>query len=186
MACGQAGDVPTVTETCTLSCTKQPGPDVCALDPCACTKAGDTCGNTFPDSCGYDMNARYSCTGERKLPVKKDTCPTGNVCVKTSTLDPVCTSPDCICKDNDSHCGSRYPVICSLKSETLYKCTLNALPVPVRDCAPGVCSANIVVGAAVFTAMAASDICVDQCACKVAGVPVSYLNRIYSSCDLIR
>ncbi|OAQ29267.1 hypothetical protein K457DRAFT_894951 [Linnemannia elongata AG-77] len=110
MACGQAGDVPTVTETCTLSCTKQPGPDICALDPCACTMAGDTCGNTFPDICGYDMNARYSCAGERKLPVKKDTCPTGNVCVKTGT--------------------------------------------------------------AVFTAMAASDICVDQCACKVAGVPI--------------
>ncbi|KAG0071862.1 hypothetical protein BGZ90_012103, partial [Linnemannia elongata] len=182
MACGQAGDVPTVTETCTLSCTKQPGPDVCTHDPCACTMAGDTCGKTFPDTCGYDMNARYSCAGERKLPVKKDTCPTGNVCVKTGTLDPVCTSPDCICKDNDSHCGSRYPVICALKSETLYKCTLNALPVPVRDCAPGVCSANIVVGTAVFTAMAASDICVDQCACKVAGVPVC-ANTFSASCN---
>lgn len=173
MACGEAGDVPTVAESCTLSCTKQPGPDVCTLDPCACTKAEDTCGSSFPDTCGYEKTSRYSCAGERKLPVKKDACPTDQVCLKTGTLAPVCTSPDCICKDDDSYCGSRYPAVCSLQSETLYTCTLNALPVPVRDCAPGVCSANIVAGTAVFSAKATGDTCVGQCACKEAGVAVS-------------
>lgn len=175
MACGGAGDVPTILDACTLSCTKQPGPDVCTLDPCACTKAGDTCGGIFSNTCGYENNTRYSCAGERKLPVKKDACPAGKVCLKTGTLEPVCASPECICKDNDSHCGSRYPAVCGFQSETLFKCTLNALPVPVRDCTPGVCSANIASGTAVFTAQAASDICVDQCACKETGVSVSSL-----------
>ncbi|KAG0275843.1 hypothetical protein BGZ96_003585, partial [Linnemannia gamsii] len=182
MACRGAGDVPTVLETCTLSCTKQPGPDVCTLDPCACSKAGDICGSSFPDTCGYEKNTRYSCAGERKLPVKEDSCPAGKVCLKTGTLDPVCASPDCICKDDDAHCGSRYPAVCSFQSETLFQCTLNALPVPIRDCAPGVCSANIVAGTAAFTVQAASDTCVDQCACKEAGVPVC-ANTFNPSCN---
>ncbi|KAG0257532.1 hypothetical protein BGZ95_005214, partial [Linnemannia exigua] len=194
MNCKNAGDVPEVRESCMQACTEQAGPDVCADDPCACTKAGDTCGNNFPESCGYEKNSRYSCAGEGKPPVKKDACPTSEVCLKAGTADPVCTSPDCICKDNVSHCGSRYAVNCNLKSEMLYKCAEGALPVPVRDCSPGVCSANIVAGTAASMDLAVSDTCVDQCACKEGNVSVcastfspscNYDNKTLLICDKV-
>ncbi|KAG0038609.1 hypothetical protein BGZ89_008016, partial [Linnemannia elongata] len=103
MSCGEAGDVPAVAENCTLSCTKQPGADICTFDPCACTKAGDTCGSAFPETCNYEKDSQYSCSGNKALPVKKAPCLTSNVCLVTATGS-VCTPPDCICKDDGSHC----------------------------------------------------------------------------------
>ncbi|KAF9979814.1 hypothetical protein BGZ75_009186, partial [Mortierella antarctica] len=55
-------------------------------------------------------------------------------------------------------------------NNTLYKCTNGSLPAPTQDCGPGICSANIVAGTSAFQAMV-DDKCVDQCACKIAGVP---------------
>ncbi|KAF9901398.1 hypothetical protein EC991_006197 [Linnemannia zychae] len=182
MNCKNAGDLPKVEETCTLTCTKQLQSDKCALDPCACTKAGDTCGSAFPD-CNYEKDAQYTCSGNKALPVKKAACPADNVCLATATGS-VCTPPDCVCKDDDSHCGSRYPANCNLKSETLYQCTLGALPVATRDCAPGICSANIVAGTAAFKAQAEGDVCIDQCACKEVNVPVGDIPTVKETCTL--
>ncbi|KAK3836152.1 MAG: hypothetical protein J3R72DRAFT_450980, partial [Linnemannia gamsii] len=172
MACGNAGDVPTVKEVCTSSCTKQPGPDICTSDACACSKAGDTCGSSFPTSCSYEATSIYACSAEKTLPTKKSACPTSNVCLETTTA-PVCTPPDCTCKDNVNMCGSVFATACGLKSNTLYKCVKGALPTVIADCGAGTCSANVVKGNSVagFSAMA-DDICIDQCACKEAGVSV--------------
>ncbi|KAG9062972.1 hypothetical protein KI688_004572 [Linnemannia hyalina] len=122
MACNNINDTPTLKKSCTASCTAQVGPDVCALDPCACTKAGDTCGSAFPDTCNYEKN---------------------------------------------SH---------------LYKCVKGALPTPIKDCGTGTCSASVVEGASVDFSAMANDICIDQCACKEAGVGVygSVFNSIYA------
>ncbi|KAG0252096.1 hypothetical protein BGZ95_006714, partial [Linnemannia exigua] len=169
MSCKDAGDAPQVAETCTLSCTKQAGPDECALDPCACTKAGDTCGNAFPSTCPYETNSTYSCEGPRKLPVKKEPCPTDNVCLVTPT-GPVCTPPDCICQDDGSHCSSTFMLHCNLQINTLYKCTKGQLPSVEKDCGPGICSADVVTGTSAFKALA-DDKCLDLCACKEANVP---------------
>ncbi|KAG0372196.1 hypothetical protein BGX24_000583, partial [Mortierella sp. AD032] len=170
MACGNAGDVPTVNEACTLSCTKQPGSDVCTFDPCACTEAKETCGSTFPDSCNYEKESQYTCSGDKALPVKTNACPTSNVCLVTPTGS-VCTPPECICKDDGSHCGSTFATSCNLQSNTLYKCTNGQLSTVDKDCGTGTCSANVVAGTSAFKAMA-DDTCLDQCACKEANVPV--------------
>lgn len=173
MECKSAGDVPTVKESCTASCTAQLGPDVCAFDPCACTKAGDTCGSAFPESCNYEKDAQYTCSDNKVLPAKKAPCPTANVCLVTATGS-ACTPPECICKDDASHCGSTFAAPCNLESNTLYKCTNGALPMILKDCGTGTCSANVVAGTAAFEALA-DDRCIDQCACKEANVPVSIL-----------
>ncbi|KAG0265879.1 hypothetical protein BGZ95_003192 [Linnemannia exigua] len=170
MDCGKAGDLPTVKEACSLSCTKELGPDVCNLDPCACTNAGDTCGSAFPDTCNYEKDSQYTCTDNKALPVKKNACLAANVCLVTPTGS-VCTPPACICRDDLSHCGSTFAADCTLKSDTLYKCTNGQLSTVVKDCSPGICSANAVVGTAAFSAMA-NDKCLDQCTCKEANVPV--------------
>jgi hypothetical protein len=171
MECENVGDVPTVKESCTASCEPQAGPDVCALDPCACTKAGDTCGSAFPDACTYEKDTQYTCFSNKALPVKKAACPTANVCLVNSTGS-VCTPPECICKDDAYHCGSTFAASCSLDSNTLYECTNGALPTLLKDCGSGTCSANVVVGSAAFGALA-DDKCIDQCACKEASVLVS-------------
>jgi hypothetical protein len=173
MACANAGDIPIVNETCTLSCTAQPGPDVCTLDPCACTKAGDACSGSFPDTCGLEKDTVYSCAGAKAPPTKKEACAAATVCLETPT-GPTCTPPDCICRDDGSHCGSTFVSACSRNENTLYKCTNGHLPTLTKDCGVGTCSANVVKGTAEFRATA-DDICIDQCACKEAGVPVRVL-----------
>ncbi|KAG0357597.1 hypothetical protein BGX24_006171, partial [Mortierella sp. AD032] len=171
MACGNLGDVPSIKENCTLSCTQQPGPDVCTLDPCACTMVADICGGSFPSTCGLDKNSVYSCAADKALPQKKMTCDeSSKVCLETPT-GPTCTTPDCICKDDDTHCGSTFMDTCNLKKDTLYKCVKGQEPTVDHDCAPGICSANVVTDKAVFRA-AAIDKCIDQCACQEANVPV--------------
>ncbi|KAG0270841.1 hypothetical protein BGZ96_006160, partial [Linnemannia gamsii] len=85
MDCGNVGDVPTVKEACTLSCTKQVGPDVCTLDPCACTKAGDACGSTLPPNCGYEKDSVYTCSAIRALPQKMSACEGGKGCFEIPT-----------------------------------------------------------------------------------------------------
>lgn len=171
MECKNVGDVPTVKESCTASCTAQAGPDVCALDPCACSKAGNTCDSVFPDICNYEKDTQYTCSGIKALPVKKAVCPTANVCLVNATGS-VCTPPECICKDDASHCGSTFAAPCNLDSNTLYKCAIGALPTLLKDCGPGTCSTNVVAGSAAFEALA-DDSCIDQCACKEASIPVS-------------
>lgn len=172
MECTTVGDVPTVKESCTASCTTQPGSDVCAFDPCACTKAGDICSQAFPATCGYMPETVYSCSGNKALPTEKSPCGSGTICLATPS-GPTCTPPDCICKDEASHCGSTFVGACNLQNNTLYKCTNGQLPTSVKDCGTGTCSANIVKGTAEFSADA-DDMCIDQCACKEAGVPVGF------------
>ncbi|KAG0248397.1 hypothetical protein BGZ95_008068, partial [Linnemannia exigua] len=170
MECTSSGDVPTVKEACTSSCTTQAGPDVCASDACACTKAGDVCSQTFPASCGYKSETVYSCSGDKTLPVEKAPCKSSTVCLTTAS-GPTCTPADCICKDDGSHCGSTFVEDCGLQNNTLYKCTNGALPLATKDCAPGICSANVIKGTGEFRA-SADDKCIDQCACKEENVPI--------------
>ncbi|KAF9916512.1 hypothetical protein FBU30_001299, partial [Linnemannia zychae] len=176
MDCGNAGDVPTDKETCTLSCTVQPGPDVCTFDPCACTKTGNLCSSSFPASCGLETTSIYACSSIRALPVKRASCLPSQICFETANA-PTCTYPECICSDASNRCGSVFPPICGFKTNTLYKCTAGSLPISIRDCGTGTCSANIAkvspadVSVREFHAMA-DDICIDQCACKAANTDV--------------
>ena len=163
MECKNVGDVPTVKESCTALCNAQSGPDICAFDPCACSKAGDTCGSAFSESCNYEKDALYACSGNKVLPVKKAPCPAANVCLVNATGS-ICTPPECICKDDGSHCGSTFASSCNLQKNTLYKCTNGQLSTVVKDCGTGTCSANVVAGTAAFSAMA-GDKCLDLCAC---------------------
>jgi hypothetical protein len=158
-------------DACTLSCTKQPGPDVCTFDPCACTMAGDACGSTLPPNCGYEMDSVYTCSAIKALPQKKSPCETGKVCLEIPT-GPTCAPPDCICQDAGLHCGSTFIDSCLLQKNSLYKCTNGSLPSLDKDCGTGTCSSNVVKGTAEFRATA-DDTCLDLCACKEAGVPVS-------------
>lgn len=162
--------MPTVQENCTAYCEVQPGPDTCAFDRCACTGAGDFCGGTLPVNCSYKPDTVYTCTGDRTLPTEKLDCQSTEVCLETPA-GPICTSPDCICKDNSTICGSSFVSACGLANNTLYSCTAGLLPSVAIDCNPGICSANIVTGTATFRALA-DDRCIDQCACKEAGVQV--------------
>jgi len=171
MACGNVGDVPAVKEACTLSCTKQLGPDVCTFDPCACTKTGDACGSSLPPNCGYEKDSVYTCSAVKALPVKKSSCETGKVCLEIPT-GPTCAPPDCICKDDGAHCGSTFIDGCMLQKNSLYQCKIGSLPSLIKDCGTGTCSANVVTGTAAFRATA-DDKCLDLCACKEAGIPVS-------------
>lgn len=171
MDCANAGEVPTVKEACTLSCTKQPGPDVCTPDPCACTKAGDACGSSLPPNCSYETEFVYTCSAIKALPVRKSACESGKVCLEIST-GPTCTTPDCICKDDGSHCGSTFIDACNLQKNSLYKCTKGSPPTLDKGCGAGTCSANVVKGTTEFRTIA-DDKCLDQCACKEANVPVS-------------
>ena len=164
------GDTPSVSETCTAYCDVRPGPDACAFDRCACTTSGTFCGSSLPANCSYDANAIYTCAGDKALPQLDSTCPAPQACLAAST-GPICTPVECICKDDASHCGSTFASTCNLASNTLYKCTTGGLPTATQDCGPGICSANIVTGTAAYQAMA-DDRCIDQCACKIAGVPV--------------
>lgn len=195
MNCANVGDVPTVKETCTLSCTVQAGPDVCTFDPCACTTIGDVCGTAFPAKCNLKNTAIYSCSALKALPVKKVGC-LGNAICFVQPAGPKCTLPDCICKDDNKHCGSAFFGACNMVSNTLYSCTTGALPIVVKDCSPGVCSGNVVSDASTagadmndtvvmadkptdFKATAADEFCIDQCACKESEVLVSALRGYY-------
>ncbi|KAF9092021.1 hypothetical protein BGX29_010651 [Mortierella sp. GBA35] len=170
MVCANVGDVPTVNVNCTLACEQKSGPDDCVIDPCACTDTGDTCDKTFPVTCSYELDSVYTCEGPHKLPTKKGDCSSAQVCSVTAA-GPICTPEDCICKDNESHCGSFFIDACKRQKNSLYKCKVASLPTLVQDCSPGTCSANVVAGLAVFRA-SAPDVCIEQCACKEANVPV--------------
>ncbi|KAG0269446.1 hypothetical protein BGZ96_006503, partial [Linnemannia gamsii] len=99
----------------------------------------------------------------------KSACESGKACLEIPT-GPTCTSPDCICKDDGSHCGSTFVDTCNLQKNALYKCKNGVVPSMDKDCGTGTCSANVVKGIAEFRATA-DDKCIDQCACKEAGVP---------------
>ncbi|KAG0275506.1 hypothetical protein BGZ97_010282, partial [Linnemannia gamsii] len=84
--CGQAGDVPTVKESCTLSCTKQAGPDKCTFNPCACTESGSFCGSALPANCGYEANTLYTCQGV-SIPAVTNNCLPGICSANTTVTD---------------------------------------------------------------------------------------------------
>jgi hypothetical protein len=171
MSCGEVGDIPSDFENCTLSCTTQPGPDFCTFDPCACTDTSESCGKAAPETCGYEKETQYTCSGDKALPIKKAACAAGTICHLETNVT-VCTPPECVCKDNENHCGSTFAASCNLQSNTLYACIDGSLPKVAKDCGTGTCSANVVAGTAAFGAMA-DDRCLDLCACKEASVPVS-------------
>lgn len=179
MDCGNAGDVPTVKEACTLSCTKQLGPDVCTVDPCACTTIGDMCGSNLPFGCSYESESIYTCSAIKALPVRKSACQDDYNCFKTPE-GPTCAPLDCICQDDATHCGSTFSKECGLKSDTLYKCHDGSIASVAQDCAlTGICSANIVLDSGSKIGPKAVDICVDKCACKEANVSVRYRGNFY-------
>lgn len=180
MSCGAVGDTPAVNETCTAYCDVIPGPDACAFDRCACSETGLFCGSNLPSNCSYDPNAIYICAKDRVIPQSNQTCPSPQVCLE-AVASPICTFPECICTDDNTHCGSTFASVCNLQTNSLYQCSTGALPNVTADCSPGVCSANVIPGTSVFKETAgARDIW------QLAFTPVSSssLTAISQTCGL--
>jgi hypothetical protein len=171
MTCGGVGDVPTVLDNCTLSCTRQPGPDICTVDPCACTKAGDTCGSIFPDTCNYEKNSRYTCSDAKALPANKVACASTETCQEAPT-GAFCLPTDCVCKDDHAYCGSTFAPSCGLQNNTLYRCHAGAASTVAEDCGLGICSANVA-GLPDSLTNLPDNFCIDKCKCTVADQTVS-------------
>ncbi|KAG0015499.1 hypothetical protein BGZ81_011644, partial [Podila clonocystis] len=213
MSCSGIGATPVLDQTCTLKCDVKAGADDCAVDPCACTKSGKVCSDSFPSTCGLDADSIFTCEGDRKLPKKDSACtsdqfcatvpdPVGalckplcnctgtatqcssafkaacklpvqgvykctdagavemvedcveaNVCIPDAAVAK-CVPPECVCKDDTTHCGSTFPATCKLDADTLYQCKDGAMATVSTSCKPGVCL---------------SDKCIGQCECKGSG-----------------
>ncbi|KAK3808768.1 MAG: hypothetical protein J3Q66DRAFT_80794 [Benniella sp.] len=196
--CAGLDETPAEKTNCTSGCTESAtGDDICT-DPCLCDGTNDRCGSSWPESCSLSGTSLYTCSAAGEAPQESTNCTFG--CIQTTTgCNAVCGGgPDCLCKDDGTHCGTFFPEKCNLAPDGLYKCTNGMAPNETQDCAPGVCSANIVAAASVdgettFVATT-DDFCVDQCASKESNTTActstfpaecGYDNKTIVSCNQI-
>ena len=128
-------------ETCTLSCSIRPGADQCAFDPCACREAGNACGSTFPASCGLESNSLYTCSANKTLPVKNQSCSTSQICVPVPGGSDFCgNSNDCGCIGSGSICGDILPPSCGKTTNTSISCPSGTSTECSGGCVAGSCA----------------------------------------------
>lgn len=141
MHCDAIGSPSTEKETCTAECTVLESNDECELDPCACRKNGDTCGNFFPPKCNFEDNSLYTCTGNKTIPAKKEACDEMAICTQVAGGSDVCgMSNDCECVGNTPTCGNTFPPKCGYKSDDLVLCpNYTAITNCPGGCADGEC-----------------------------------------------
>ncbi|KAG0038534.1 hypothetical protein BGZ83_003055, partial [Gryganskiella cystojenkinii] len=197
--CTAAGAVPTPGADCANGCTDNgaTAADSCKPD-CKCKDEFDTCGSALDPACQKDNKTLYSCSGAGADPVSTQIC--DGICVQVAGKNDecrcMCTDDGSVCgsafaatcnlppntlykctKGNepviDKACN---PGTCSVNvvkgicSENVDKgtCSVNVIK--------GTCPANVVLGSLTpfdtgdFQAEALTDFCIDQCACKEAGV----------------
>ncbi|KAF9425160.1 hypothetical protein BGZ94_007784 [Podila epigama] len=172
--CTSSGATPVPGVDCALGCVDNGATqaDTCKID-CTCKDNFDTCGSAFNPACLKDPKTVYTCNGNGTEPVQKEVCQ--QICVEVLAADDECR---CACTDDGTVCGSAFDPICKLEPNILYRCTNGSEPLFNEDCDPGICSANVVNGTAIlsasgyFQAQALTDYCINQCACKEAGVPI--------------
>lgn len=143
MSCGNQGDVPVVSDTCTSYCNVIPSaPDVCAFDPCACRRVGDTCGKSFPANCGYLPNSLYTCATNRALPVKKSDCQSSEICQMVPGGVDVCVANKvCDCVGTGTVCTDQFPADCAKPANSVVTCPAGTVTACPNGCAIGACQA---------------------------------------------
>ncbi|GJJ71488.1 hypothetical protein EMPS_03838 [Entomortierella parvispora] len=182
--CDGPGSDPKAGEACKGPCIVQAGGAICSGNPndeCKCKKVGDTCGSAFDPCCGEDKNTLYSCSAVDAMPVLKQVC--NGVCLVEGGV----AACHCVCTDDGPVCGSAFDPSCGLANNTLYGCNNGSVPVVIKNCDLGTCSANVASNSSnsnpgnsvsfgdddgIFEAFATSDFCIDQCSCTQANALV--------------
>ncbi|KAF9438506.1 hypothetical protein BGZ76_007314 [Entomortierella beljakovae] len=141
MTCAAAGDVPAAYETCTKSCVVQTGSDMCELDPCTCKTTGETCGSTYPSSCGFGATMLYTCSEVDAVPTPSAQCESNEVCMVVIGANDFCgPQTSCSCIGSGATCGSSFPPSCSIPFDTLVTCPAGTSTVCPNGCSNGVCT----------------------------------------------
>ncbi|KAF9427990.1 hypothetical protein BGZ94_003656 [Podila epigama] len=144
--CTAVGAVPELEESCTLDCDIKDGADECRLNPCACTKAGDTCGVSFPPECNLDVRTLFKCAGKGKLPTTSPTdvqCQDTERCISVPGGSDICgPSNDCECIGNGTFCLDLLQPACNLKENGIRTCPDNTTTLCALGCANGECKTD--------------------------------------------
>ncbi|KAG0009644.1 hypothetical protein BGZ81_003265, partial [Podila clonocystis] len=160
--CGGGRKLPTKNDTCTSDqfCATVPDPVGALCKPlCNCTGTATQCSTAFNSVCKLPAQGVYKCTVNGDVEKVED-CQATSVCVKAGSTAR-CILPECVCKDDTTHCGSTFPASCGLVTDTLYQCNNGEAATDITTCQPGICSASVQAATA-----ATPDKCVGQCECK--------------------
>ncbi|KAF9285637.1 hypothetical protein BGZ68_003682 [Mortierella alpina] len=86
-SCVTVGEPPIFVESCSPSkCIPVIGDGLgrCDIDPCLCSYTNDRlCGTDFPEECGYNPAAIYTCPEQPARPQLVNACPANNKCANT-------------------------------------------------------------------------------------------------------
>ncbi|KAF9425767.1 hypothetical protein BGZ94_007243, partial [Podila epigama] len=137
---------------------------ICGNGDCTCNSDGTVCGDGFPLKCRIPATSLYTCTKDKKPVFAKDCLP-GRCLASAATVfgrsNDQCVD-SCACTSRGDVCGETFPIGCSLKAGTIYKCDgAGSKPVPGEECKDG-----CVVSAGDDTCAAP----VGPCACPAAGI----------------
>ncbi|KAG0260443.1 hypothetical protein BGZ95_004451, partial [Linnemannia exigua] len=144
MSCGNQGDVPTEPKTCTTYCDViKDAPDACAFNPCACRRVGDTCGKSFPSSCGYLANTVYTCATNQTMPISKADCKSSEICQPVSGGSDICVANNvCDCIGTGTVCTDRFPADCAKSANSMVTCPAGTVTACPGGCAAGECKST--------------------------------------------
>ncbi|KAF9282196.1 hypothetical protein BGZ88_011151, partial [Linnemannia elongata] len=182
--CDGATGKPTPGEKCAFGCNVNVGDDTCGTDfieeKCTCPEGWNSvCGFDLPKECGskiaVEKGAIYYCPkGKGTLPEIQAICPSGLICQsKEAPQGAACGGTDCTCKGEAERCSDVFPADCSLKANTIYKCSSTGVPEEVETCPAG----------KVCLAIGDEAVCAsDDCKCHKDGVVCGEAFRL--SCKL--
>ncbi|KAF9907514.1 hypothetical protein EC991_010895, partial [Linnemannia zychae] len=135
MHCDAINSAPTEKEACTSECVVLEGNDECKIDPCACRKDGDTCGNFFPPKCNLEANTLYTCAGNKTIPAKKEACDPMSICTQIPGGADICgVTEDCECVGKGPTCSDKFPPGCNYTANSLVLCPNHTA---ITDCPEG-------------------------------------------------
>ncbi|KAF9428603.1 hypothetical protein BGZ94_001767, partial [Podila epigama] len=135
----EIGKRPVIEKVCESGVCKK-GEKACSppVDPCKCSKAGDICGSSFPESCKLEAASLYTCAAQGSTPIKKEECKSKS-CPKNSDK---CTPPPvdpCLCAIDGKVCGTDFEASCGFDPDTLYQCKKGEKPTDGVKCDKGTC-----------------------------------------------
>ncbi|GJJ69335.1 hypothetical protein EMPS_01681 [Entomortierella parvispora] len=139
-SCSAVGVRPEEKEPCTEGdCIQRAGNHLCPSE-CYCKDTNTICGSEIPDSCAAKVggsiveNGRYECTDVLTLPTLLNDCGEDATCAPRETDGAFCKRL-CTCdfKNQTAYCADKFPDICKLPPNALYKC-VNGQPEEVKIC----------------------------------------------------
>ncbi|KAG0271972.1 hypothetical protein BGZ95_000159, partial [Linnemannia exigua] len=140
--CPNIGVRPTFAQNCDINACPV-GQKTCTPRPaeCSCSKPGQLCGSTFPESCRLNKDSLYFCEGDGAKPRELETCKAGTCPSGAITCERLL---DCYCKGPGRPCGKTFPAECLFEPDTQYQCS-NAgdTPIPIASFAPGTCGPEV-------------------------------------------